>query len=202
VPREADAFLGELVEMSKRIRVGEYRQRPEPFMGRVISDAAAEKLFAAQQMLISRGGKVLLEMKSTAAGKAYLSPGIIDVTGAKDVPDEEIFGPLLQVRRVGTFQEAIAEANNTRFGLVAALLSDNRSLWEAFYARAQAGVIHGNRPTTGALSALPFGGIGDSGNHRPAGYLSAEYCSYPVAVVESDHVTMPEKAKLPPGVEI
>src|SRR5258707_3722797 len=103
VQRGADAFLGELVGMAQRIRVGKYTDRPEPFMGRVISDAAAEKLLQAQQMLLDRGGKILLEMKSTEAGKAYLSPGIIDVTDAKDVPDEEIFGPLLQVIRVEDF---------------------------------------------------------------------------------------------------
>jgi succinylglutamic semialdehyde dehydrogenase len=91
VQRGADAFLGELVAMAQKIRVGKYTDRPEPFMGRVISDAAAEKLLQAQRMLIDRGGKVMLEMKSTVAGKGYLTPGIIDVTEARDVPDEEIF---------------------------------------------------------------------------------------------------------------
>jgi succinylglutamic semialdehyde dehydrogenase len=196
----ADAFLSELVEMAKKIRVGPYTNRPEPFMGRVISDAAAEKLLQAQQMLIDRGGKVLLEMKSTEAGKAFLTPGIIDVSYARSLPDAEFFGPLLQVLRMNLFDMAIFEANCTKYGLCAGLLSDDRSLWEKFYARVKAGVIHWNRPTTGASSALPFGGIGDSGNHRPAGYFSAEYCSYPVAVLESDKLSMP--GTIPPGIAL
>ena len=198
VRRGADEFLGELVAMAQKIRVGKYADRPEPFMGRVISEDAAEKLLQAQQMLIDHGGKALLEMKSTEAGKAFLTPGIIDVTEAKDIPDEEIFGPLLQVIRVEDFEGAMRQANATRYGLSAGLLSDRRELFDQFYARVRAGVIHWNRPTTGASSALPFGGIGDSGNHRPAGYFSAEYCSYPVAVLESEKLTMP--ATIPPGI--
>jgi succinylglutamic semialdehyde dehydrogenase len=199
VSREADEFIRLLIEMTRMIRVGWWFDKPEPFMGRVISDAAAETLLQAQQMLIDRGGRVMLEMKSTGAGKAYLSPGIIDVTEAKNIPDEEIFGPLLQVIRVDRFDQAIEQANRTKYGLSAGLLSDRRELFDQFYARVRAGVIHWNRPTTGASSMLPFGGIGDSGNHRPAGYFSAEYCSYPVAVLEADKLVMP--GTIPPGIE-
>jgi succinylglutamic semialdehyde dehydrogenase len=120
------------------------------------------------------------------------------VTEAKEVPDEEIFGPLLQVIRVEGFESAIQHANATRYGLSAGLLSDRRELFDQFYAKVRAGVIHWNRPTTGASSALPFGGVGDSGNHRPAGFTSAEYCSYPVAVLESEKLTMP--GTIPPGI--
>ena len=200
VQRQADPFLRELVAMAQKIRVGKYTDRPEPYMGRVISDVAAQNLLKAQQMPIDRGGKVMLEMKSTAAGKAFLTPGIIDVTEARDIPDEEIFGPLLQVLRVEDFDSAIRQANATRYGLSAGLLSDDRALYERFYAGVRAGVIHWNRPTTGASSALPFGGIGDSGNHRPAGYFSADYCSHPVAVLESEKLVMP--GTIPPGIQI
>jgi hypothetical protein len=88
----------------------------------------------------------------------------------------------------------------TRFGLAAGLLSDDRALWEKFYRHIRAGVVNWNRPLTGASSALPFGGIGDSGNHRPSAYFAADYCSYPVASLEIDHVAMPEK--LTPGIEL
>ena len=49
-----------------------------------------------------------------------------------------------------------------------------------------AGLLHWNRPTTGASSALPFGGVGKSGNHRPSGFFAVDYCVDPVAVVEHD----------------
>src|SRR5207244_5418708 len=102
-------------------------------------------------------------------------------------------GPLLQVIRVKSFDEAMTEANNTRYGLVAALFSDDRSLFERFYRRIRAGVVNFNRPTTGATGDLPFGGIGRSGNHRPSGYFAVDYCSYPVASMETATLEDPEK---------
>src|SRR4029453_300416 len=112
--------------------------------------------------------------------------------------DEEHFGPLLQVIMVDSFDEAIAEANETRFGLAAGLLSDDRALYERFRREVRAGVINWNRPLTGASSALPFGGVGESGNHRPSAFFAADYCSYPVASLEAERVAMP--ATLTPGI--
>jgi succinylglutamic semialdehyde dehydrogenase len=66
-------------------------------------------------------GKAVRAMTSVdGLSGAFVSPGLIDVTG-EVVPDEELFAPLLQVRRVGTFDEAIAAANATRYGLSAGL---------------------------------------------------------------------------------
>jgi succinylglutamic semialdehyde dehydrogenase len=64
-------------------------------------------------------------------------------------------------------------------------------LYERFAARIRAGVIAWNRPMTGASSHLPFGGIGLSGNHRPSAYFAADYCSYPVAAIQSEHPVLP-----------
>ena len=58
--------------------------------------------------------------------------------------------------------------------------------------RIRAGVVNWNRPTTGASGALPFGGIGQSGNHRPSGFFAADYCSYPVATLMRPEVAVPE----------
>jgi len=80
----------------------------------------------------------------------------------------------------------MAEANATRFGLAAGLIGGDRALYERFWAMSRAGVVNWNRPTTGASSAAPFGGIGLSGNHRPSAYYAADYCAYPVASLESD----------------
>ena len=120
------------------------------------------------------------------------------MTLLKNRPDEELFGPILQVVRVADFDAAIREANNTRFGLSAGLISDRRENYERFYRRIRAGVVNFNRPLTGASSQLPFGGVGQSGNHRPSAYLAADYCSYPVASLESDRAVMP--AQLTPGI--
>jgi succinylglutamic semialdehyde dehydrogenase len=200
VPRggAGDAFVDRLIEDVKKIRVGPFTAEPEPFMGPVVNDTAASKLLAAQERLKSAGGRVLVEMRSLGPRPAMLSPGLIDVTNIKDRPDDEFFGPLLQLIRVDDFDAAIAEANRTAYGLSAGLLSDNRALYEEFYRAIRAGVVNWNRPITGASGSLPFGGVGLSGNHRPSGYYAADYCSYPVASMETPKLEMP--AKLPPGL--
>jgi succinylglutamic semialdehyde dehydrogenase len=93
---------------------------------------------------------------------------------------------LLQVIRVDSVDEAIAEANNTRFGLSASLIGGNPQDYNRFWANIRAGIVNWNRPTNGASSAAPFGGIGLSGNHRPAAFYAADYCAYPVASSEME----------------
>ena len=193
-----EAFVDRLVTVAGKIGIGHFDATPAPFMGPVISAAVAARLLDAQQMLIEQGGRSLLAMRALEAGTGFLSPGIVDVTQATGVADEEWFGPLLQVIRVDRFDAALAQVNATRYGLAAGLLSDDENLWQQFRARARAGVVNWNRPTTGAASSAPFGGIGDSGNHRPSAYYAADYCAYPVASIESASLNMP--AQLSPGL--
>jgi succinylglutamic semialdehyde dehydrogenase len=195
-----DRFLSALLSIIPRIRVGMPSDEPEPFMGPVISAAAGHHLLRAQESLISRGARSLSPLQSLRGLEHLLTPALIDVTEVRDRDDEELFGPLLQLIRVEDFDAAIAEANNTRFGLAAGLLSDDRALYDRFYRQAKAGVINFNRALTGASSALPFGGVGDSGNHRPSAFFAADYCSYPIASLESDHLTMP--TTLTPGIDL
>ena len=131
-------------------------------------------------------------MKQLKPNTGLLSPGLMDVTAVQNRPDEEIFGPFLQVIRVPDFAAAIQEANRTTYGLTAGLLSNERREYEEFYRRVRAGVINWNTPLTGASSAAPFGGIGRSGNHRPGAFYAADYCSYPVASMELNEVKMPQ----------
>ena len=72
--------------------------------------------------------------------------------------------------------------------------------YEKFWSEIRAGIINWNRPTNGASSAAPFGGIGLSGNHRPSAYYAADYCAYPVASLESETLSLP--ATLTPGVSL
>lgn len=186
-------LIDALLRLIARLRVGLPMDRPEPFYGPVISGAAADQVWANYQSLLDRGAKVLLPMKRNERCAALLSPGLIDVTDVADVPDVEIFGPVLQVVRAANFDDAIACANDTSFGLVASLISDDHTRFECFFKRIRAGVINFNRPTTGASSRLPFGGLGQSGNHRASGYFAADYCAAPVASLESDHPTLPDQ---------
>ncbi|MBI1405997.1 MAG: succinylglutamate-semialdehyde dehydrogenase [Caulobacter sp.] len=182
---EGDRVIEALVALTDRLVIGPWNGADEPFMGPLINARGAE---AARKAAAALGGTVI-----RAAGKvaglsdAFITPGIIDV-GHHETPDEEIFAPVLQVRRAATFDGAIALANHTRYGLSAGLVTDDLMLWDHFGKRIRAGVVNLNRPTTGAAGTAPFGGLGDSGNHRPSAYYAADYCAYPVASFEAERV--------------
>ncbi len=196
--QQGDQFLARLVEVTRHIRVGEWTLQPEPFMGPVVSVKSAKGLLAAQQHLRSLGGKSLLEMRILTEGTAILSPGIIDVTGVEQLPDDEYFGPLLSVIRYQTQDEAIEIANDTRYGLAAGLISTDRAFYDRMLIDIRAGIVNWNKPLTGASSNAPFGGGGASGNHRPSAYYAADYCSWPMASLETEQLVMPET--LAPGL--
>jgi len=181
-----DALMAELVPMTRKLMVGDPLGEPQPFMGPVIDNETADRLSESFVALITAGGRALLHMRRTVHDLPFLSPGIIDVTDIPDRPDIELFGPLLQVIRVPDLDTGIAEANNTRYGLSASLIGGTPDDYGRFWANIRAGIINWNSPTNGASSKAPFGGIGLSGNHRPAAYYSADYCAYPVASTEMD----------------
>ena len=197
---QGDAFLERLIEATRNLKVGHWDADDQPYMGSVVSLQAADALLEAQKMLISKGGRSLLEMTRFEEGTALLTPGIVDLTEAKDVPDQEYFGPLLSIYRYDRFDDAIAGANNTRYGLSAGLLSNNRARYEQFIDEIRAGIVNWNKPITGASSGAPFGGVGASGNHRASAYYAADYCAYPVASMESPTLTKPETTA--PGMNL
>lgn len=193
-----DAFLTRLVAVAAQLQVGPSNAEPQPFMGPVVSSAVAARLVQAQEDMVAKGGKLLLAMRQLDPNTGFVTAGIVDTTDAQGIPDEEWFGPLLQVIRVASFDEALRVANATQYGLAASLLSPSEDLWQRFAVRARAGIVNWNRPTTGAASSAPFGGVGKSGNHRPSAYYAADYCAYPVASIENPVLDMP--AKLSPGL--
>lgn len=196
---EGDAILSRFVAVTKQIKVGHYDAEEQPFMGAMISANAAKMMVQAQQSLLDLGATSIVSLEHQDEATGFVTPGIIDVTDILDsMPDEEHFGPLVKVIRYTDFDAAIDEANNTSFGLSAGLLCDNESDYRHFFSRIRAGIVNWNRPITGASSAAPFGGIGDSGNHRASAYYAADYCAYPVASVELDKVAMP--GALSPGL--
>ncbi|RDE18239.1 succinylglutamate-semialdehyde dehydrogenase [Motiliproteus coralliicola] len=195
-----DRFVDALIDAIGKIRVGRFDAEPQPFIGSLISEAAADRIVEAQTSLQQLGGTPLVTLAKLEPGTGLLSPGLIDVTAIAELPDQEYFGPLLQLIRYDSFEQAIELANATRFGLSAGILSDSRAKYEQFLRASRAGIVNWNKQLTGASSAAPFGGIGASGNHRPSAYYAADYCAYPVASLESDKVSLP--ANLAPGLEL
>jgi succinylglutamic semialdehyde dehydrogenase len=179
-------LLDEILKLIGRMIIAEPHSSPAPFMGPVIDNAAADHIQGGFLDLILKGGRALAHLQRPVEGRPFLTPGLIDVTDVANRPDEELFGPVLQVIRVPDFDAAIAEANNTRFGLSASLICEQPALYDRFWSSVRAGVVNWNKPTNGAPSNAPFGGVGYSGNHRPSAYYAADYCAFPVVSGESE----------------
>lgn len=184
--RLADAFLATLDDMVGRLIVGAPHDDPAPFMGPVIDNDAADHLSENFLGLVMRGGRAIRHLARPDPDRPFLVPGLIDVTAMADRTDGELFGPILQIVRTDDFDAALAEANATRYGLSASLISQTPALYDRFWATIRAGIVNWNKPTNGAASNAPFGGIGWSGNHRPSAYYAADYCAYPVVSSEAD----------------
>ncbi len=179
------ALVDAVAALADRVTIGAWDETPEPWFGPLISAEAADAAKARFADLAQRGAAVIRAFEGVEGRSgAFVTPGILDVTGV-DVPDEEIFAPIVQVTRVPDFDAAMAAANATRFGLSAGLVSGDDALWDRFVLESRAGVVNRNRPTTGAAGSMPFGGLGESGNHRPSAYYAADYCAYPVASFEA-----------------
>ncbi len=168
---QGDAFIARFAQVAKQLVIGPWDAQPQPFMGGVISSAAADMMLKAQAKLIALGAKPLLEMTRPDEHSSLLTAGILDVTQVSDIPDEEYFGPLTCIYRYEQFDEALSLVNATRFGLAVGLVSPSRELFERVLIEARAGIVNWNKPLTGASSAAPFGGVGASGNHRAAHFM-------------------------------
>ena len=172
-----------LVKLKQRVQSLSYTDPADLYYGPLISPKATERFLVFQDKLIQSGAKTILKSRKVRGPFNLLTPSLINITGMAKSYDEENFGPMLQVFFADTFDEAVAEANNTKYGLAAGLISDNEKLFERFVQRINAGVINFNSTTTGASGAFPFGGIGRSGNLRPAGFYAADYCAWPKASI-------------------
>ncbi|QVM83779.1 succinylglutamate-semialdehyde dehydrogenase [Novosphingobium decolorationis] len=182
------AIIEALDALTGKLGIAAWNEEPTQaaFMGPLASTAAAQQAHRQVGALIDHGATSIRAFHGIEGrAPAFVAPAILDVTGI-EVPDEEIFAPVLQVRRVPDFDAALAEANATRFGLSAGLVSADAALWQRFVEESRAGVVNRNRPTTGAAANMPFGGLGDSGNHRPSAYYAADYCAYPIASFEAE----------------
>ncbi len=198
---EGDAVLASLAAAVDGITVGAWNDEPQPFMGPVISEAAADGLVSAFQNLQQMGAKVIRPLEKRQVGTGFITPGLLDVqTIAGQLPDEEYFGPLLQVMRYRDFDHGLELANRTRYGLSAALLGGEQSDFDKFTRRIRAGVVNWNRATNGASSAAPFGGVGLSGNHRPSAYYAADYCAWPMAAMALNTLSVPDQ--ISPGLSL
>ena len=198
---EGDRILRTLIDACDKMVIGNYTDDPEPFMGPMITTSAVKSILDAQKHLVSLGGIILKEFKQIGGVTSKLvEPGIIDVTDIKNLPDEEYFGPLLQVIRSNNFNHAIDIANDTKYGLVSGVITKNKDLFWKAESELKTGIVNWNRPTTGCASVVPFGGMGWSGCNRPSGYTTIEHCGHPTALHLTEVPELP--SKLLPGLNL
>jgi succinylglutamic semialdehyde dehydrogenase len=183
---EHEELVEAVTRLAERLIVDQPHANPAPFMGPVIDNKAADQLQEGFLELMLKGGRPIKHLDRPDDKKPFLTPAVIDVTGVANRPDAELFGPILQVIRVADFDAALKEANATRYGLAASLIGGSPQLYDRFWANIRAGVVNWNKPTNGAPSNAPFGGVGLSGNHRPSAYYAADYCAYPVTSSEAE----------------
>ena len=116
-------------------------------------------------------GRVVLARDDVPASGFFVGPTIVaDVDPCSRLATEEIFGPVLAVMRVGTFDEAVALANHSDYALTAGVVSRSPSHIDQAVRELRAGNVYVNRPITGAVvGRQPFGGSGLSGVGSKAG---------------------------------
>lgn len=189
----ADRFIPSVLKLASNLVIAAADDGVPAFMGPLVTSEARDAVLAAQTGLAARG-RLLLEASPLDRAGYFLSPGAVEVERFERVPhEEEIFGPCVQFARARSLEDAIAQANATNFGLAASLFSDDEAEWRAFFAGCRAGCINWNTGTAGASSKLPFGGVGRSGNHRPAGAFAVDACAYPVAtMVDTAELVIPQ----------
>jgi succinylglutamic semialdehyde dehydrogenase len=195
----ADRVIEQICRQTSALIIGDPAADHPVFMGPVISEQARSSIMGAySRMAGAADAKVLIAMRETGERGWYLSPGVLLVDrfvgGTQSGlagDDVEVFGPLLRISIVDSLDEGIAQCNATSFGLAASLFSRSESALEQFMLRVRAGCINWNTGTAGASSKLPFGGLGHSGNHRPAGAFSLDYCACPIAgMVERSNASL------------
>lgn len=161
-----DDFLDRLVARASSIRVGPGIEAGVE-MGPLVDSRAINGVARFVSAGVNEGGKVRAGGAPVKEGRLdrghFFAPTVIEATQGMEITQEEVFGPVLAVIRVRDLEEGIQIANSVRYGLASTIFTRDVSKVFRFAERAQAGIVHVNRPGVGGFSHVPFGGIKDSG---------------------------------------
>ena len=189
----ADRFIPMVLKLASNLVIAAADDGVPAFMGPLVTADARDAVLRAQSAIAAKG-RLLLEASPLDRAGYFLSPGAVEVARfEREAAEAEIFGPFVQFARARDLDDAIAQANATSFGLAASLFSADEVEWRTFFAGVRAGCVNWNTGTAGASSKLPFGGLGRSGNHRPAGAFAVDAVAYPVAtMVDQAELAIPQ----------
>ncbi len=164
-----DEFLDRLAPKVKAMTVGP-TEKKENFLGPVVN-AGAEKTILEYMEIGKKEGRLIAGGGKHSGPGYFLQPTVFtDIASKARLGQEEIFGPVLAVLKTSSFEESIAIANGTIFGLTGAYYSRDRAKVAEAKRRLHVGNLYLNRKCTGALVGIhPFGGFNMSGTDSKAG---------------------------------
>ena len=169
-----------LIRRIQGLNIATYPAPNDPFMGPVVLPSIKTRILDG----VFDGYETLLASQYTGQGH-LISPRVEMGNGHFD---EELFGPILFVTRTDSFDESLAEANRSQFGLSCSIITPDASKYHHALNQLSFGVINWNVPTTGASGLAPFGGRKSSGNFRPAGFNMIDHCVVPVATTQQSQI--------------
>jgi aldehyde dehydrogenase (NAD+) len=162
----ADEFVSKLVERAKSIEVGDGRSA-ETKMGPVVDKYQYDNVRRYIEFGREDGAQMLCGGAQNGDGGKngyFIEPTVFDhVTSDMRIAREEVFGPVLCVMRVADFDEALAVANDSEYGLTSAIFTKDNARIFRFVDEIETGVTHINSATVGGEAHIPFGGIKATG---------------------------------------
>ncbi|MGD0106090.1 MAG: aldehyde dehydrogenase [Rhodopila sp.] len=181
----AEAFVKKFVAKVARLPVGDPR-RGDVALGAVVSLDAAKHVGRLARDAAAKGANLALD--GGVADSAILPPTIVDrVTSDMAIYREESFGPIVAIIRAHGDDDAVRLANDTEYGLAAAVFSRDISRAMKVAARINSGICHINGPTVHDEAQMPFGGMGASGYGRFGGRASiAEFTDLRWITISAD----------------
>ncbi len=175
-----DELVSRLKQRAEALKLG-YGNEDGVDMGPVINRKGAEKILHYLEIADAEGATIYTGGKRASGGDLddgwFIQPTILtDVSPDMRVAREEIFGPVLSVLRISSYEEAIEVANNIEYGLSSAIYTKDVSMAFRAMHDIEAGITYINGPTIGAEAHMPFGGVKGTGNgHREGGWEVFEF---------------------------
>ncbi len=160
-----DEFVSKLVFKTKNLQLGVHETAD---LGPVITKKQQQNIKHSVDKAVANGARILcggaIPLDPSLKGYYYMPTLIDNVKPDDDISCSELFGPVATLYKVKNLEEAIVLANNTSFGLTAAIHTKNIDQAMLFARNVRAGVANINLGTFGSEPHMPFGGFGNSGN--------------------------------------
>ena len=184
-------MIAKFKALTERIVVGHpTKSKADPFMGSLIDKHAEGLYFDFCSAGLREGAEEIIKPTKLDVGYEgyYVSPSIHYLSKPQldgQFIQDEIFGPNCTFIPYESIEEAIHIANSTQYGLAASIFTRDTEIYKTCLRDIDSGLLNLNRSTVGATARLPFGGVKNSGNHRPAAVSMIDHCVSTVASLET-----------------